>query len=303
MLVKITALFPLWLLIAVGLSFIRPEIFTWFTGEWISLGLGAIMLSMGLTLKAADFWAVLKMPTWVLTGIVLQYSVMPLSGWAIGRIMNLPDFLALGLVLVACCPGGTVSNVIAFLAKGNVALSVSMTAISTLMAIIMTPLLTAALAGNEIEVPAGGLFLSTLKVVLFPILLGLLLNQLFPKTTSRITVFSPFLAVMVVTFIVASIMGSGKEQLLKAGVSLLVAVILLHSIGFLLGWLFAHLFFNRSDVSKTISIEVGMQNSGLGVVLARENFSHPAAAIPAALSSLVHSLIGSFLSYIWSKKK
>lgn len=226
---------------------------------------------------------------------------MPLSGWAISKLVGLPDFLALGLILVSCCPGGTASNVITFLAKGNVALSVSMTAISTLMAIVMTPLLTATLAGSEIDVPAGGLFLSTLKVVLLPIFAGLLMNRFLPDITQRIVVISPALAVIIITMIVASIMGGGKANLISAGLPLLGAVVLLHTVGFGLGWIFATILFKRPDVSRTISIEVGMQNSGLGVVLARENFSHPAAAIPAALSSLIHSLIGSFLSFIWSR--
>jgi BASS family bile acid:Na+ symporter len=298
---RITALFPLWLLMAVGLSLWKPELFTWFSGNLISIGLGVIMLCMGLTLRMEDFLSVVKMPGWVLSGLVLQYTVMPLSGWAIAKLVGLPDFLALGLILVSCCPGGTASNVITFLAKGNVALSVSMTAISTLMAIIMTPLLTAALAGSEIDVPAAGLFLSTLKVVLLPIFAGLLMNRFFPAITRKIVVVSPALAVIIITLIVASIMGGGKANLISAGLPLLGAVVLLHSVGFGLGWIFATILFRRSDVSRTISIEVGMQNSGLGVVLARENVSHPAAAIPAALSSLIHSLIGSFLSFIWSR--
>lgn len=295
-------LFPLWLLLCTAWAFYQPSVFEWVTSDIISIALGIIMLMMGLTLNAGDFTAVLKMPSWIIIGLVLQYTIMPLSGFAISHLFQLPPYLALGLILVSCCPGGTASNVITYLAGGNVALSVSMTSISTAMAVFMTPLLTVLLADSKIDIPASGLLMSTVKVILLPVITGVLLQQYLPKLTSRIVPFSPALSVLLIVVIVSSIMGKGKENILDAGFSLLGAVISLHVSGFAFGYMLSHLLFRKVSVSRTISIEVGMQNSGLGVVLARQNFSDPVAAIPAALSSLTHSIIGSLLAYVWKNQ-
>jgi BASS family bile acid:Na+ symporter len=295
-------LFPLWLLLCTALAFYQPEAFEWVSSDIISIALGIIMLMMGLTLNASDFTAVLKMPSWIITGLVLQYTIMPLSGFLISYLFQLPPFLALGLILVACCPGGTASNVITYLAGGNVALSVSMTSISTAMAVFTTPLLTVLLADSKIDIPASGLLLSTVKVILLPVISGVLLQQYLPKITSKIIPFSPAFSVLLIVIIVSSIMGKGKDNILEAGFSLLGAVVLLHVSGFSFGYILSHFLFRNRSVSRTISIEVGMQNSGLGVVLARQNISDPAAAIPAALSSLTHSILGSLLAYFWKKQ-
>ncbi|MDC1049107.1 bile acid:sodium symporter family protein, partial [Flavobacteriaceae bacterium] len=205
-------------------------------------------------------------------------------------------------ILVSCCPGGTASNVIAYLAKAEVALSVSMTACSTLAAILMTPFLTLLLSGSYLDVPTGGLFFSTLKVVFIPILFGILLNRSLPKIVSQIVPFAPPFAVFLISLIVGSIVGQGKEVILDSGFRLFLALITLHALGFLIGFLISLALFKNWKTAKTISIEVGMQNSGLGVVLARENFSSPLVAIPAALSSLIHSLLGSFFVILFKNK-
>ena len=283
-------------------ALLHPPLFTWFQGSMITLGLGGIMLGMGLTLQPADFKQIVRHPKWVLVGVGLQFIVMPSLGWGLGKVFELPPFFAVGLILVSCCPGGTASNVIAYLAKSNVVLSVCMTAISSLAAILITPLLTSQLSGNYVNVNATGLLYSTLKVVLLPILLGVILNRYLPKQTAKILPFAPAVAVLLITLIVASIIGQGKEIILDSGVNLILALICLHLTGFVLGFLISLGSFKNWSVAKTISIEVGMQNSGLGVVLARENFTNPMVAIPAAVSSLIHSLIGSLFVSLFKNK-
>ncbi|MDA9036512.1 bile acid:sodium symporter family protein [Flavobacteriaceae bacterium] len=294
--------FPWIVLSASCLALLHPPFFTWFSGNLITLGLGGIMLGMGLTLQLKDFKQVTKTPSWIFTGFLLQFTLMPFFGWLLGILFELPPFFAVGLILVSCCPGGTASNVIVFLSRSNLALSVSMTAISTIGAIVLTPLLTSGLSGNEIDVDAMGLFYSTLKVVLIPVLLGVFLNAHLPKYAPKIKLYSPAFAVILITLIVASIIGQGKEIILNSGFALILAIMTLHLIGFLTGYIFSKLILKDEAVSRTISIEVGMQNSGLGVVLAKENFINPAVAIPAAISSLVHSLYGSIFVALFKMK-
>ncbi len=294
-----TNAFPLWVLVASVLALIEPELFTWFSGLYITLGLGVIMLGMGLTLTIEDFKNILRYPTWVALGVGLQFLLMPLFGWMIATVFQLPAFLAAGLILVACCPGGTASNVICFLAGANVALSVSMTAISTLFAVLMTPLLTTVLVGERVEVSAWGLFINTVQVVLFPLCLGVLLNRYAPGFTARVQIVAPAIAVIAIVLIVASIIGSGQQRIITSGLSLIWAVFCLHTLGFTVAYLVAWRLTRESIVARTISIEVGMQNSGLGAVLARNNFADPVVAIPSAISSVVHCLMGSLLAGIW----
>ena len=296
-----TRSFPFLVTACALIALSHPPSFTWFSGLWITYGLGGIMLGMGLTLQWRDFNQVFKAPKWVLCGILLQFTIMPFLGWVLGILFQLPPFFAVGLILVASCPGGTASNVIAYLAKANVALSVTMTSVSTLAAIIMTPLLTSYLSGSYLEVDALGLFYSTLKVVLFPVALGVILNRFLPKVTQKIIPFAPPIAVILITLIVASIIGQGKEIILNSGIQLLGAILILHLLGFLLGYIVSKTIFKNEAVSRTIAIEVGMQNSGLGAVLARENFINPATAVPSAISSLVHSIYGSIFASIANK--
>ena len=297
-----TRLFPLWVSAAAIIALVEPSVFIWFSGPWITYGLGGIMLGMGLTLSWNDFALVAKTPSWVVLGILLQFTVMPLLGWGLGILFQLPPFFAVGLILVACCPGGTASNVIAFLANANVALSVAMTTCSTFGAILLTPFLTASLSGSYLDVDAWGLFYSTLKVVLVPVALGVLLNQYANRLTQRILPYAPATAVVLIVLIVASIIGQGKEIILSSGLNLIAAILLLHFFGFVLGYFLSKIILKNTAVSKTIAIEVGMQNSGLGAVLARENFINPATAIPSAISSLVHSIYGSIFVAITKNK-
>lgn len=298
-----TLLFPVWVSLGATLSFFQPQWFTWFSGPWITYGLGITMLGMGITLLPGDFREVFRTPLPVLAGVVLQYTVMPISGWAIGILLDLPAPFATGLIVVSCCPGGVASNVITYLAKGDLALSVSMTASSTLLSVLMTPILTLLLIGKGVEASIGGLFFDTFQVVILPVALGVVLNAYFPRTAKRIQLFSPLTAVLLITMIVSSILGAGKDKIIQSAGMLLLGVICLHASGFFFGYVLARILIRKTKIARTISIEVGMQNSGLGVVLSRNNFPDPLVAIPAAISSLIHSLIGSLLAAFWRKSE
>jgi BASS family bile acid:Na+ symporter len=300
-LIRITNAFPFWVLAASALALWHPPLFTWFSGPLITIGLAVIMLGMGLTLGLDDARRVAKRKGSVGLGIVLQYLVMPLLGWTMAWLYGLPTPFAVGLILVSCCPGGTASNVISFLARADVALSVAMTAGSTLLAAVMTPSLTALLAGSRVDVPATGLLVSTVQVVMLPLAIGGALRRWWPSLTALLTPAAPLAAVVTIALIVASIIGAGRDAILAAAPRLLAAVVSLHAAGFLLGYVIPRGLGSGVATSRTVSIEVGMQNSGLGVVLARQNFVDPLVAIPSALSSLCHSLIGSLLAAIWRR--
>lgn len=291
-----------WIVLGASIgALIYPSAFTWFSGNFITLGLGGIMLGMGLTLTPDDFKRIAKNPKQVFTGAALQYTVMPAVGYLIAKVFGLPPELAAGLILVSCCPGGTASNVISFLAKADVALSVSMTALSTMAAVALTPVLTTLLVGSSVEVDPWGLFAGTLKVVLLPVTAGLLLRKFLGKAADFVIEAAPAVAVILIALIVASIIGAGKEKILSSGLALIASVVSLHLFGFGGGYLFSRIAGEDLIMRRTVSIEVGMQNSGLGVVLARNNFADPVTAIPSAISSLTHSLIGSVLASIWRR--
>lgn len=301
MLVAIVNGFPLWALLASLLALYDPALFTWFTGPLITIGLGVIMLGMGLTLEFADFRRVSTRPRLVVLGLLLQYTVMPLLGWGLGLAFGLPTPFAVGLVLVACCPGGTASNVVTYLARADVPLSVTMTTCSTLLAALATPTLTALLAGSRVDVPTGGLFASTVQVVILPVVAGLLVRRFAPQVSEAVAPVAPLVAVVAIVLIVASIIGAGRDDILASGLSLVGAVLTLHAGGFALGYIAGRMLADNEQASRAVSIEVGMQNSGLGVVLARQNFASPLVAIPSAISSLFHSLIGSALAGWWRR--
>ena len=296
-------LFPLWVILFSFTALLRPELFTWFSGNLITFGLGIIMLGMGLTLKISDFKILFKNPRWTIVGVLTQFSVMPFLGWTISKIFQLPDFFAVGLILVSCCPGGTASNVIAYLSNLNVAFSVTMTFISTVIGVILTPILITNISGELINVDLNGLLLSATKVVLLPVFIGLIVSKYFRTFTKKIVVYSPSVAVVFIVLIVASIIGEGKEIILQSGINLLISIMILHFLGFIIGYIISFIFLRDKKLSKTICIEIGMQNSGLGVVLAKENYVNPSTAIPSAISSLVHSIYGSIFVAIFKEDK
>jgi len=300
MLDRLTNLFPVWVLLGGLLALVHPPLFSWFAGPFIVWGLAVIMLGMGITLGVDDFRAVLRMPGAIAAGFAAQYTIMPFLGWGIARGLELPTPYAVGLILVACCPGGTASNVVTYLARAHVALSVSMTLCSTFGAIAMTPLLTKWLAGTYVPVDAGRLFLDTVQIVLLPILLGLALHHGAPRVVAAVLPFAPLVSVVVIALVCASVIGQNAASILDSGALLLLAVFLLHAGGFLLGYAFAWIFGYHRIVRRTISIEVGMQNSGLGTALAQRNFpALPTAPVPCALSAVFHSVLGSLLAGLW----
>jgi BASS family bile acid:Na+ symporter len=297
----LTNAFPLWVLCASVLALWRPGLFTWFSGPLIPMGLAVIMLGMGLTIGIDDVRRVAARRASLGLGVVLQYTVMPALGWTLASVYRLPTPFAVGLILVSCCPGGTASNVISFLARADVALSVAMTAGSTVLAVVMTPLLTTWLAGSRIDVPAAGLLISTAQVVVLPLATGAALRRWAPALTRRLLPVAPLAAVLMITLIVASIIGEGRDAILESALRLVLAVASLHACGFLAGYLLSRAAGADVRTARTVSIEVGMQNSGLGVVLARQNFVDPLVAIPSAISSLFHSLIASALAAVWRR--
>ena len=312
--ITLANLFPVWVLIGAGLALWKPETATWFQPDWIPYFLGLIMLSMGLTLSLEDFSRVVKLPKSILLGIALQFSIMPLLGYTLALAFNLPIDFVIGLVLVACCPGGTASNVVCFIAKTHVALSVSLTSVSTLLAVLLTPLLTTLLVesisleltGLKVDVDTLGLLLKTLQVVILPILIGVFLNHYFNLVVQRVEAFTPFLAVLSIVFIVDFILAAKKDAILEIGVMLIGAVVALHLLGFLLGYVLSRLLkFSEKD-AQTVSIEVGMQNSGLATELARSSFAnYGLATVPGAISALTHCILGSIVAGIcrWRNSK
>ena len=285
-----------------------PEHFTWFLGvipgtelKWVPMGLGVIMLGMGMTLTFADFREVLTMPKWVVLGVIAQFLIMPLIGWCVATIFSLPDQFKLGIILVSCCPGGTASNVVTYLARGNLALSVMMTMCSTLLAIGLTPLLTKTYASAILEVDAWKMVISMVMIVLLPIIIGLVLNSAAGRKLEAIKKISPLVSVLVIVLIVAAVVGATKPGIQAHWETLLPAVFIVHACGFALGYLWGRILGLREKECRTFSIEVGMQNSGLGSQLAKTHFTLMAAA-PCAISAFYHCMIGSFLASLWRRR-
>ena len=299
-----TRFFPLLSVLVGFLALIEPSLFLWYGKDAIGWGLGVIMLGMGMTLEPEDFVRVWKEPKLVGWGVFSQFLIMPGWGALLAWILQLPAEMAVGLILVSSCPGGTASNVVVFLARANVALSVSLTMVSTMLAIILTPWLTNLYAGHYLPVDAWALLKSILLVVLLPLLLGLLWKKTFEQSARRVSTVSPFISVLFILLIVGFVLAAKKDIILDHWQILLGAVVLLHMGGFFLGFMVG-VFLRRDQLEcRTFSIEVGMQNSGLGMALASKHFSSmPMVPAPCAISAVVHCLVGSFLAWWWSRKK
>jgi BASS family bile acid:Na+ symporter len=292
----LTNLFPVWIALGACVGLTAPSLVTWFSGNLITGALAFTMLGMGLTIDETDFTSVLRSPKQLVAGVALQYSVMPLLAFALSRVLPTP--LAVGLILVGCCPGGTASNLVTYIASANVALSVVLTALSTALATVVTPALTAGLAGTLVPVPASSLMYSTGQVVLLPVCLGLALRRMFRTQVDHLSHWCPPIAVATVALICASVIGNNATFVRAAGLTLVASVVALHAGGFSLGYVCSTLLGFSERERRTISIEVGMQNSALGVVLALAHFG-PASAVPAAISASTHSILGSMFAAIW----
>ena len=289
-------------LIVAALSLIVPASLAWISTFVINPMLGIIMFGMGLTLTEKDFKIVLSRPKDILIGCLAQFIVMPLLAWILTRAFSLPQELAIGVILVGCCPGGTASNVITYLAKGDLALSVGMTAASTLLAPLLTPLLVWLLAGTMVNVDTTGMLLSIVCVVILPIVGGLLCQRFIPKMTQRVTPYLPAFSSISIALTVGIVVAHNADRLMTAG-WLVVLIVMIHNLlGLGIGYLVGRLLRLQQPKSVALSIEVGMQNSGLATSLAVMHFaSFPLATIPGAVFSVWHNISGAIVARIYSR--
>lgn len=280
------------------LAFFWQEGFSWAT-NYTSVFLGIAMFGMGLTIHMGDFQIVFSRPKEVIIGCVAQYTVMPLVAWLLAVVFDLPEDLALGVILVGCCPGGTASNVITYIAGGDVALSVGMTIVSTLIAPLMTPLLVYVLAGAWVQVSFWAMVISVVKVILIPVLLGILIRGLFGKQIQKISEVLPLISVVSIVMIISGIVAVNAEKILNCGM-LVLGVVALHNLfGMGIGLWAAKVLKVEYSRATAIAIEVGMQNSGLAVSLATVNFAaNPLATLPGAIFSVWHNISGSVFASV-----
>lgn len=300
MLQRFTSLFPLWAIILSIVALLYPDLFLPYSSA-IPLLLGIVMFGMGMTLTAEDFLLVFKRPRVVLFGTAMQYTLMPLIGFVISMALSLPPELAAGVILLGCCPGGTASNVICYLARGDVALSIVLTSVSTLLSFIATPLLTWLYIGQTVPVDIYGMVVSILQIVIVPVTLGIGLNTLLGSRIDSIRHVFPAISVITIVFIIAVIMALNKENVMSAGLLVISSVIIHNLLGLTSGYGLSRLAGFSEIEARTISFEVGMQNSGLSVALAIKHFTE-IAALPGALFSIWHNISGSFLASYWAGK-
>ena len=290
-------------LLSAGAALVFPGALGHLKPSLINPMLGVIMFGMGLTLKGEDFRVVFSRPRDVIIGCVAQFTVMPLLAFALSKLFALDEALMVGVILVGCCPGGTASNVITYLAKGDLALSVGMTAVSTLLAPLLTPLLVLLFAGRAVDVNVVGMLLSILWVVILPIALGLLVRHLWPAVSRHASDYLPAISSLAICVIVMIVIAANAGRLLSGG-AVVVAVVVLHNVcglglGYLTGWM---LGLDKAK-RRAISIEVGMQNSGLATSLAASHFaSMPMAAVPGAIFSVWHNISGAVLARLYARK-
>jgi bile acid:Na+ symporter, BASS family len=292
--------FVVWVLLAAAGALIWPAGFMWFQ-PLIVPGLGLIMFGMGITLTPADFKRVAKQPYPVGVGLIAQFLIMPFAAAGISKIFDLPPALAAGLILVGSCPGGTASNVMTFLAKGDVALSVTMTSCSTIASVAATPYLMSWLAGEYVPIHPPELLMSILTIVIVPVVVGLIARRFLADRARGIEAVLPILSVAFIVLIVACIVSLSKAQLLQSGVPVFATVAAHNCSGLLLGYAMAKLAGLDAVRCRTIAIEVGMQNSGLGVALARKHFADVLVALPAAIFSVLQNISGPALANYWSR--
>lgn len=295
--------FALWVIVFAVLAIASPATFVWLKA-YIPWMLGIIMFGMGMTMTLADFKSVLQSPKAVLIGVFAQFVVMPGLAFLLCHLFQLPAEIAIGVILVGCCPGGTASNVITYMAKGNTALSVACTSVSTLLAPILTPAIFYLLASQWLEINALSMLVSILQIVLFPILLGLIVRAIFKAKVNASILVMPLISVVAIVTIVAAIIAGSKAQILESGLMILGIVALHNGMGYLLGYWASRIFKLQEIDCRAVSIEVGMQNSGLGVALAAAHFTaSPITAVPSAIFSLWHNISGPALATYWAAKQ
>ncbi|WP_047152723.1 bile acid:sodium symporter family protein [Aneurinibacillus tyrosinisolvens] len=293
--------FMIWVLLFAIIAYMSPGNFKWI-GAYIVPLLGIVMFGMGLTLSTADFKEVFRRPKDVALGVLGHFIVMPLLAYLLAVGLNLPPEVAVGVILVGCCPSGTASNVMVFLARGDVALAVAIASVSTILAPIVTPLLILLLASKWVDINVWSLVISILQIVIIPLALGFIVKKFFGKQAEAGAKALPLISVIAIVMIVSGVVAGSQAKLATTG-PLIFAVVVLHNIlGFLLGFFFARLCGMDLAKQKAVAMEVGMQNSGLGVAIATAHFS-PLAAVPSAIFSVWHNISGSTLASIFSRMK
>lgn len=297
-----------WIILSYVLGYFWPGLFLWFSrGKWMTGALALVMLCMGLSLKLSDFSDLFKQPKVVVLAAISQYTIMPLSGWAIALALGLPKELAVGFIIVACCPGGTASNLIAYIGRANLSLSVVSTAVSTILGIVMTPFLTKLLAGGYVPVDVWGMLKSVVEIVLLPVALGVFINWKFHSAVKKLGQTGPVISTIAVTMVSgaviapAVVLDGGREQILNFAGTMFLAATLLHGLGFGLGFALARICGYERDICKSVSCETGMQNGGLAATLAKTNFPAymPMVGVPSIFCSIMQSAIGGILASIW----
>lgn len=290
------------LFVAVVALFLPPS-FAWIKPSSISWMLGIVMCGMGLNMRFSDFKIVFSHPKDVLIGCAAQFTIMPLIAYFLVKIFSLPPELAIGVILVGCCPGGTASNVITFLAKGDLAMSVGMTGVSTILAPFLTPLLTFLLAGESVDVDVTGMLMSIVEVVFVPIAIGFLINRYCKRLSEAIIPYLPAVSTLAIAAIVGCIISANSARILSSSL-VVIAVVILHNIlGFGVGFCVARLLHLTKPRQSAVAIEVGMQNSGLAVSLANVHFAaFPMATIPGALFSVWHNFAGALFASVLKRR-
>ena len=285
-----------------ALALFAPQSVSFIKTSYVNTLLGIVMFGMGLTLKPGDFKVVFSRPKDVIIGCIAQFTVMPLLAFGLTKAFNLPPELAIGVILVGTCPGGTSSNVMTYLSKGDVALSVGMTAVSTVLAPFLTPVLTYVYAGARVDVNMASMFLSIVKVVIVPIAAGFIINHFFFAVTRQIVEILPLISTTAIVAIVAAVVSANASKILTSGL-LIVAVVICHNVlCYLLGFSIGKALKLDGSKCRAISIEVGMQNSGLATSLAATHFAqYPLATIPGAVFSVWHNISGAVLANFYAR--
>jgi BASS family bile acid:Na+ symporter len=301
MIKKISDLFPLWAIVASIFAYMQPAMVVDFK-SWIIPLLMLIMFCMGVTLKVEDFKRVAKKPKIIALTVLLQFLLMPLVAFSISKVFNFSTDLMVGMILVGAVSGGTASNVMAYLAKADVALSITMTVVSTLLSIVVTPYLTLLYVGMTVPVPASSMLISILKIVFVPVVIGVVINYFFHKFIQKRQDILALLSIFSIVFIIAIVVGLNEPRISTVALSLFVGVALHNICGLIGGYYISKAFGYDKKTCKTVAIEVGMQNSGLAVALAMKYFT-PLGALPGAIFSIWHNISGSILASYWGKEE
>lgn len=292
--------FAIWVIFFGVLAFLFPGGFLWIAPH-ISLLLGIIMFGMGMTLSLEDFKGIVKAPKSVFIGVFAQYTIMPLIAFGLAHLFKLSPEVAVGVILVGCAPGGTASNVMTYLAKGNTALSVTITAVSTILAPVLTPTLTLLLASKWLPVSASNMFFSIVQIVLIPIVLGIVVRLLFTKQVEQSVKALPLVSVIGIVAVASAVVAVNKEAIATTGLVIFSVVVLHNVFGLFIGYFVAKLLRFDYEDQKAIAIEVGMQNSGLASALSLAHFA-PISAVPSAIFSVWHNISGPLLATWWGKR-